>query len=531
MGRARNVGISHRSGGPAAGVGEDMPGLSMTRPRFKGIRRACLAGLLAGSLTVALGIYMSPYLLAAGYRMVRDAQVPDGMLDAFTRFMSGPGNVLLLGIMAACVWCFAGKRARGFWLSGGVACGLVAAWTVLIVIQVRWPNVLWWEFVFYPISGLFGGVLGSGLARALSKLRKAETWAVRAAQQAAADARDPHGVAEALALRLKAKNLTGIALFLDPDEGVSGSWTPTGGTFDAVPLASAAPDMEDANEEGVAVSRVYGVKDVRFALFVPLGEPRGTHGVLIAGFRGWLPPGGRTRRRFLLATPAAALALQVRQHERRLATMDGQRRLARRMHDGHKQDLLSVPRHLRLVEQRFKEGDRRGALKSLEHAREGALRAVGEADSLVRELKDPISGSQTPLPERLAQLGRRVEREEGLKVEVAVNGEPRSFGARAEEELFWVAREALSNVVRHAGTSRCVVKLVYGQEIAAVEIRDSGKGFDARDASQGSGYGLSSMRERAREVGGHLLLESAPGSGTSVLVSVPMPDDRRKQLF
>ncbi len=502
--------------------------LRMTRLRFKRIRRACLAGLLAGTLTVALGIYLSPYLLAAGYRMVRDAPVPDGVLEEFVRFMSGPGNVLLLGLMAACVWCFAGKQARGFRLAGGMACGIVAAWTVLIVIQVRWPNALWWEFVFYPITGLVGGVLGSGLAQALSRLRRAETRAVRAAQQAASDARDPDGIAEALALPLNAKNLAGIALFLDPDEGVSGSWTSASGKFDAVSLASAGPEMEDADEEGVTVSRVYGVEDVRFALFVPLGEPRGAHGVLIAGFRGWLPPGGRTRRRFMLATPAAALALQVRQKERRLATMDGQRRLARRMHDGHKQDLLSVPRHLRLVEQRLEEGDRPGALKSLEYAREGALRAVREADALVRELKDPTVIPQTLLPERLKQLGRQVEREEGLSVEVAVKGEPRSIGARAEEELFWVAREAMSNVVRHAGTSRCVVKLVYGQGMAVVEVRDNGKGFDTEDASAASGYGLSSMRERAQEVGGLILLESTPGSGTSVLVSVPMPDVRRR---
>ena len=529
MDEARSsVGVSHRSGGARAGAGDGAPGLRMTRLRLKRIRRACLAGLLAGTLTVALGIYLSPYLLAAGYRMVRDARVPDGMLDAFARFMSGPGNVFLLGLMAACLWCFAGKRVRDYRLAGGVVCGLVAAWTVLIVIQVRWPNVLWWEFVFYPISGLVGGVLGSGLAQALSRLRKAETWVVRAAQQAAADARDPDGVAEALALRLKAKNLIGVALFLDPDEGVSGSWTPTSGKFDAVPLASAGFGMEDADEDGVAVSRVYGVKDVRFALFVPLGEPRGTHGVLIAGFRGWRPPGGRTRRRFVLATPTAALALQVRQKERRLTTMDGQRRLARRMHDGHKQDLLSVPRHLRLVEQRLNEGDRQGALNSLEYAKEGALRAVREADALVRELKDPIVTPQTPLPERLAQLGRRVEREEGLNVEVAVKGEPRSIGARAEEELFWVAREAMSNMVRHAGASRCAVKLVYERGMAVVEIRDNGKGFDTEDASATSGYGLSSMRERAHEVGGLILLESTPGSGTSVLVSVPVPDVRRR---
>ena len=500
----------------------------MARRWPRRIAWACLAGALAGTLTVALGPYASPYLVAAGYRMVRDAPVPDGTLEAFTEFMSGAGNVLLLGVVAACVWSVASRRSGGFRPLGGAACGLVAAWTVLIVIQVRWPDVLWWEFVFYPVSGVAGGVLGGWLARALSGLRMADQRAVRAAQRAAADARDPDGVAKALVMHLGAKNIVGVALFLGPDEGVSGSWAPAGGVFDAVALASMAPGPEDANEESEGVSKVYGVKGVRFALFVPLGEPRGTHGVLVAGFHGWRRPSARTRRRFQLATPAAALALEVRRQEHRLATMDGQRRLARRMHDGHKQDLLSVPRHLRLAEQRLEDGDRRGALESIAHGREGALRAVGEANALVNELKDPDAASVTPLPERLAQLGRRVEREEGHEVKVEVVAEPRHIGARIEEELFWVAREALGNSVRHAGTSRCAIKLVYAPGMAAVEVRDDGKGFDTEAVLAGPGYGLSSMRERAGEIGGLLMVESEPGSGTSVLVSVPVPADTRR---
>ncbi len=495
---------------------------------LRGLRRPASAGAVAGLIAVIFGLYLSPYLLAAGYRIARDRPAPEQTLLGFAEFMGGLGTILLLGLVAACVWGVAAKRVRGFRLVGGATCGLVAAWTVLIVIQVRWPDVLWWEFVFYQVSGFAGGLFGSGLARALSGLRKAEARAVRTAQQAAADARGPDGVAAALALHLKAKNLSGIALFLDPDEGVSGSWALAGGKFDAVPLASMAPGAEDADDEGVTVSKVYGLKGVRFGLFVPLGEPRGTHGMLVAGFCGWLPPGARVRRRFMLATPAAALALKVRQKERRLATMDGQRRLARRMHDGHKQDLLSVPRHLRLVEQRLEEGDQAGALESLACAREGAFRAVREANALVRELKELGATDVVSLPERLAQLGRRVEREEGLQVELAVSAKPRSLGARTEEELFWVAREALGNVVRHAGASRCVIKLVYAQGMAAVEIRDDGKGFDTEATLAKPGYGLSSMRERAREVGGLLMLESAPGSGTSVLVSVSTPDDRRE---
>ena len=501
--------------------GVKVPGMLQ---RLRRLRRATLTGALAGAAAVILGIYLSPYLLAAGYRIVLNRRAPAEILENYAAFMGGPGNILFLGVVVAVLWGVADRRNAGFRLTGSLVCGLTAAWVVLAVIQVRWYPVLWWELVFYQVSGIAGGVLGGGVARGLSRVLRAELRAVSAAQRAAADARDADSVARALGVHLGANHLAGIALFLGEDEDEAGRWSAPGRHFDPDQLLGLAPALEGFEEEGAAVVRVSGVKGMRFALFVPLGDAGGAHGVLVAGFTGRRTPGPRTRRRFALSAPVAALALEVRRKERHLATIEGQRRLARRMHDGHKQDLLSVPRHLHLAKQRLETGDRKAALESIGFAREGALRAVREADALVRELR--YEGRRgAGLPQMLEQLGQRVMREEDLVVEVVVRGEARDIGFRTENELFWVARAALGNTVRHARATRCILKLVYADGMVAVEIRDDGVGFDPGTAKLEDGYGLASMRERTREVGGVLLVQSSSGSGTSILASVPTPGE------
>ncbi|CPU65761.1 histidine kinase%2CGAF domain-containing protein [Mycobacteroides abscessus] len=87
-----------------------------------------------------------------------------------------------------------------------------------------------------------------------------------------------------------------------------------------------------------------------------------------------------------------------------------------------------------------------------------------------------------------------------------------------EVSLFRVAQESLTNVAKHADASRVGVTLSYTGTEVLLDVRDDGRGF--ADGA-GTGFGLTSMRQRIRGVGGQVVVQSTPGEGTSVSARVP----------
>ncbi len=104
-----------------------------------------------------------------------------------------------------------------------------------------------------------------------------------------------------------------------------------------------------------------------------------------------------------------------------------------------------------------------------------------------------------------------------------VHGTVRTLEANAAEELFYLLREAVLNAFRHANAGRIKVSWRYQRSRLLIEVRDNGTGMASAVLVQGrpGHFGLSGMRERARRLGARLLIESAPGEGTVVQLSVP----------
>jgi PAS domain S-box-containing protein len=91
--------------------------------------------------------------------------------------------------------------------------------------------------------------------------------------------------------------------------------------------------------------------------------------------------------------------------------------------------------------------------------------------------------------------------------------------------LFRIVQEALTNAVRHAGATEIEVNFQKKKNVLHVTIEDNGRGFEVRDrktAVRSLGLGLSTMKERARLLGGELKIESRPGQGTAVLLEIPV---------
>jgi signal transduction histidine kinase len=191
----------------------------------------------------------------------------------------------------------------------------------------------------------------------------------------------------------------------------------------------------------------------------------------------------------------------------RVAVLDDRRRLARELHDGVVQELAFI----RAESHRIPED-----LPSRSRILEACDRGLDEARAAIQALGRP---SDEPLGFMLHRAARELAERYGVELEVEVDD---SITARAEQKhaLLRIAREAVSNAVRHGQAHRLCLSLARDGETQRLTIRDDGRGFDlARTASNSGGYGLTSMRDRARALPGSFDVHAERGSGTQVTVT------------
>jgi signal transduction histidine kinase len=151
----------------------------------------------------------------------------------------------------------------------------------------------------------------------------------------------------------------------------------------------------------------------------------------------------------------------------------------------------------------------------------------------IRELSSDVHRLAYELhPAKLDQLGletasrswcRDVAVHSGIRVSFVSREVPADVRPDIALCLFRIVQEALRNVVRHSRASEAHVQLTGGQGVMRLAVTDAGCGFDAAAASSKSGLGLISMRERVRLLRGTIDIESQPGTGTVISVSVPLP--------
>jgi signal transduction histidine kinase len=214
--------------------------------------------------------------------------------------------------------------------------------------------------------------------------------------------------------------------------------------------------------------------------------------------------------------------------EREGGRLAERQRLARDIHDTLAQGYVSIVLQLQAAEAELPDGAAQ-ARAHLDLARRTARDNLAEARRLVWDLR-PEALSAAPLGEALGRLTGRVAEETGMVATATVTGTPRPLSPDAEVTLLRVTQEALANVRRHADAGRVAVTLSYMDGEATLDVRDDGTGFDPGSRQGGAGadghgpnggLGLRGMRERVEALGGRLEVETAPGRGTTVAVTVP----------
>jgi signal transduction histidine kinase len=214
-----------------------------------------------------------------------------------------------------------------------------------------------------------------------------------------------------------------------------------------------------------------------------------------------------------LVAQLAASRAEVARLSHREGVAAERQRLAGEIHDTIAQGLSSVVMLVQSAEAAL-ERDPAAAREHLGLARRTARDNLAEARALVAALT-PAALDGSSLDEALHRLSGRG----GTPTTVSITGDPRTLPTPVEVVLLRAAQEALSNVDKHAGAGAAQVRLCYGAEEATLEIADDGAGF--RPGSPGGGYGLTGMRARVGQVGGTVAVDSAPGAGTTVRVTVP----------
>jgi signal transduction histidine kinase len=227
----------------------------------------------------------------------------------------------------------------------------------------------------------------------------------------------------------------------------------------------------------------------------------------------------------LLASHAAIAITNASLYERsrELSIISERNRLALELHDVVSQKLFSVMLTAEAAAAQL-DRDPDAARAQLERTRELARESLDELRSLILGLRPPElerDGLEGALRKELEMLARI----HGIEIDLEIEGSAAAAGSNGDGErefaILRITHEALNNAVRHAGADHVAVRLSQRPDVVTVEVRDDGVGFDPHSAEVRSRHlGLTSMEERARELGGRLEIRSAPGSGTTVLLLV-----------
>lgn len=204
------------------------------------------------------------------------------------------------------------------------------------------------------------------------------------------------------------------------------------------------------------------------------------------------------------------------------ALLRERRRLAQDLHDGLTQDLNSVLLEIEAGRTLLTRDPRRAA-EELQLAAESARRALAVLRQQMASLWEPPGQM---LDERLRQLALEIGQQHGLRVDVAVRGEPSPTPATVESAVLRVARQALINVRCHAGVETARLTLSYTPGQVVLRVEDDGVGFvpgeALRQARVRRHFGLLGMQEQAASVQGTLTIDSQPGRGTRIELRAPI---------
>jgi len=193
------------------------------------------------------------------------------------------------------------------------------------------------------------------------------------------------------------------------------------------------------------------------------------------------------------------------------------RRLARELHDETGQALTSILLGLRAVD----EADKKEAITSaVADLRELVVATLQDVRRLAVQLR-PKALDDFGLVPALERLAETFSESSGISVELEARLGDERMPADVETTVYRIVQEALTNIVKHAEATSVSILLVRRDTSIAAVVEDNGRGFEPSTVTSDS-LGLDGMRERVKLHEGRLTVETAPGSGTTIRIEVPL---------
>jgi signal transduction histidine kinase/ligand-binding sensor domain-containing protein len=195
-------------------------------------------------------------------------------------------------------------------------------------------------------------------------------------------------------------------------------------------------------------------------------------------------------------------------------------RIARELHDTLLQSVQGLVLRIQSVANKMPAD---GALRThLESALKRADEVIAEGRSRVQDLR--LAHASEDLPELLRSRAVETGFDPAIPIRIVVEGKPRPVHPLVSAEIVRVADEALFNVARHAKATSVQITIRFANRRLAVEIRDDGVGIGREVLEKGQKpghFGLVGMRERIERIGGNLAVDSQPGMGCAVTMTIP----------
>jgi signal transduction histidine kinase len=210
---------------------------------------------------------------------------------------------------------------------------------------------------------------------------------------------------------------------------------------------------------------------------------------------------------------------RMAQESRDIAVLEERNRMAREIHDTLAQGFAGIILQLEAAEQALHQ-DPADAQQHLDRARGLAKESLNEARRSVWALR-PQALEQLPFLQALQQQVETFGQDTGIRANLNQPQNGPALPQEIENALLRICQEALTNVKKHAHAGRVEVNLTFEEKAVKMRIDDDGVGFDQGPISENR-FGLISMRERAKLLGGLLEVRSEKGKGTHLLVSMPI---------
>jgi signal transduction histidine kinase len=207
-------------------------------------------------------------------------------------------------------------------------------------------------------------------------------------------------------------------------------------------------------------------------------------------------------------------------NERMMKAQEQERiRIAGELHDGVMQEMLAATMILGTTKRRISDNPD-AAKAAIDKVQQKLIQAGTDLRQLSHDLHPPLL-QEAGLPKAVQSYCEQFSNASGIPVECHADDSVGELSRGAALALFRILQEALGNIAKHAKASRITVRLTRQNGAVTLAVSDDGVGLDRSRLAAGGGLGLIMMRERASQLNGRFDVESAPGRGTTIRVTVP----------